>query len=1043
MADELGSLAVAIGLDATGFQTGISKVNSSLKALSSEFKAQNAALGLNGTSLDKLKLKNANLSSVMIQQQAKVNLLTTAYDKSVAACGRDSTATLELENKLNSAKRSLSNTTNAINANNTAIATQSSKWTIAGNALNATGEKLKKVGSTTTDVGKKLSVGVTAPIVGIGVAAVKVGMDFESSMSKVSAISGATGGDFKKLNDQALQLGQDTAFSAKQAADGMTDLASAGFSVNEIMVAMPGMLNLAASGGIEVSDAADIASSALRGFGLEASQSGHVADVLAKAAADTNASVTDMGMALKYAAPPAKALGMSIEETSAAIGEMANVGIKGEAAGTTLRGSLVSLASPSAEAAKQMKAIGFNAFDAQGKMLPFKDVIGKLQTSTKGLTQEQKANALATIFGKESLSGMMAMVDAGPDKFGTLTQSFKTSDGAAAAMAKTMQDNAKSGIEQMMGSLETAGIKIETAVAPTIRGIADDIQELANKFSNLNPTVQSTIIKVALVAAAIGPVVAVIGTCVTAVGLISSGLGALGILLGTSAAATTATGVAIAGTGAAAVGASTGIGAIGVAFGAALIPALPFIAAGVAVVAAGVAIHHALTQQATPAVNLFADSVVTKSKGIKDANGNISSSYDAVTTKISAATAKAVGSYMELSNKAQLALTTLFTNSTIITDKTAKGMIMQYDTMGNTIKLGMDKHNNDEITAMQTFFNTSSVLTKTEEDKAIGVENANNAAKKAAVDISTKQIDAIIQGASDHHREISLDEAQKIGAISDGMTTKAVSSLSDNEVQSKIILQRIKDYGTNITAEQASNIIKNANKQRDGSVQAANDQYTKTLGNIIQMRDGTHAITADQADKLIADAKKQRDGSITQAESLRSGAVEKVTSMNSSITSSVDTSTGNMLSKWQSLANWWGSWIPPVKQFSSTFTTTNLINTIHNDGSPAVAKSIKSRENSSGNNSFEGGYTTLHEKGYELYDLPSKTKIYNHDASEALVIQTAQEVAKGILQNKSSKNSGLTLSIENFNNTRVQDIESLMTEAAFYLKQKQLGGSRV
>lgn len=196
-------------------------------------------------------------------------------------------------------------------------------------ATTSFGSKLTSIGDSISGVGEKLTKGLTLPLGGVGVAALKLGMDFDSEMSKVQATLGASTGDMVQLHDEAIKLGADTAFSAKEAAEGMENLASAGFSTNEIMSAAPGMLDLAAAGGLDVGAASDIAASSLRGFGLAASDSGHVADVFAKAAADTNASVTDMGESMKYAAPVAHAFGWSIEETSSAIGTMANAGIKG------------------------------------------------------------------------------------------------------------------------------------------------------------------------------------------------------------------------------------------------------------------------------------------------------------------------------------------------------------------------------------------------------------------------------------------------------------------------------------------------------------------------------------------------------------------------------------------------------------------------------------------------------------------------------------------------------------------------------------------
>ena len=209
-----------------------------------------------------------------------------------------------------------------------------------------TADKFAAVGTSLGSVGKTLTVGVTAPLVGLGAAAVKMGNDFEAQMSRVKAISGATEEQFGSLNDLALKLGAETAFSASEAAMGMENLASAGFTVQEIIDSLPGVLDLAASSGTDLATATEIAASAVRGFGLEADQTGHVADVFAEAAARTNAQTEDMGEAMKYIAPVAAAMGQSLEETAAAVGIMSDAGIKGSQAGTSLRGAFSRLAKP-------------------------------------------------------------------------------------------------------------------------------------------------------------------------------------------------------------------------------------------------------------------------------------------------------------------------------------------------------------------------------------------------------------------------------------------------------------------------------------------------------------------------------------------------------------------------------------------------------------------------------------------------------------------------------------------------------------------------
>jgi len=389
-------------------------------------------------------------------------------------------------------------------------------------------ERIKSLGSAMTGAGAVMAKKLTIPLAGAGAVATKASMNFGAQMSKVKAISGATGSDFNKLREQAIKLGADTAFSASEAAEGMENLASAGFSVNEIMQAMPGMLDLAAAGDVSIADASDIASSALRGFGMEADKTSHVSDVLAKTAADTNAGITDTGEAMKYVAPVAHSLGISFEDTAAAIGLLSNAGIQGSQAGTTLRSALTNLASPTKRASKVMQELGMNFFDAQGKMLPLGQIIQQLQDKTKGLTEQQKASAMETLFGKEAMSGMLALVDQGPDKFNKLTKGLKNCDGEGHKMATTMQDNLKGSIEELKGSLETALISIGDVLAPTIKKIANFIKILVNAFNSLPKPVQKVIVNTGLLLAALGPVLLILGKLVSSVGLVGGAFAKLG-----------------------------------------------------------------------------------------------------------------------------------------------------------------------------------------------------------------------------------------------------------------------------------------------------------------------------------------------------------------------------------------------------------------------------------------------------------------------------------------------------------------------------------
>jgi phage tail tape measure protein, TP901 family, core region len=289
---------------------------------------------------------------------------------------------------------------------------------------------------------------------------------FEQGLSNVQAVTDATDAQMKQLSDTAKSLGASTAWSATQVTDAEQLLGQAGYSVNETITALPGLLSLASAGSLDLSTATSIASSTLRAFNLDASQTSHVADVLAQTANATNSDVTDLGESLKYVSPVAQSLGISMEDAVAATGLLSNQAIVGSQAGTVLRQTLARLASPTKEAAGLMQTYGINAFDAQGNMKPLSAVVDNLNSSLGKLTSQQRADVISTIFGTESMSGVMALMNQGGQSLSDLSQKLKDAKGAADKMAETKLDNLAGQWEQLKGAVETMQINLGEKLAP-------------------------------------------------------------------------------------------------------------------------------------------------------------------------------------------------------------------------------------------------------------------------------------------------------------------------------------------------------------------------------------------------------------------------------------------------------------------------------------------------------------------------------------------------------------------------------------------------
>ena len=243
-------------------------------------------------------------------------------------------------------------------------------------------------------------------------ASINTTANFEQAMARVKAVSGATGEDFKALSEQAEQLGRDTQFSASQAANAQELLARAGFKTNEIIATMPSLLAMATAEGMDLANASDIAASAIRGFGMDAEESGRVADVLAKTSAASNTSIAALGESLKYVAPYAKAVGLDIEQTNAMLGAMANAGIKGTQAGNALKAALVRLSEEPKRTAQALESLGVTAKTSTGDLRPLPELMKDLAENTKNMGKADRLGILNKIFGSIAGGGMLAVMDA-------------------------------------------------------------------------------------------------------------------------------------------------------------------------------------------------------------------------------------------------------------------------------------------------------------------------------------------------------------------------------------------------------------------------------------------------------------------------------------------------------------------------------------------------------------------------------------------------------------------------------------------------------
>lgn len=348
--------------------------------------------------------------------------------------------------------------------------------------LNQADGQVKSSLDKTFDFAKvKVAALKTALVVGVGKLAkeiVNIGSTFESGMSEVAAISGATGDDLDALTAKAKEMGATTKFSASDSAEALKYMAMAGWDTSQMLDGLDGVMNLAAASGEDLGLVSDIVTDALSAFGMKAKQSSEFADLLASTASNSNTNVAMMGESFKYVAPIAGALGYSAEDTALALGLLANNGIKGSQAGTTLKNIMTGLSNPTKQSAVAMQSLGVEVANADGSMRPFKDVLGDLRSGFAELTPEQQASTAEAIAGKQGMAGLLAIMNSTDEEFEQLTDATRDYNDAAAEMAEIMEDNLQGDLTKIKSALEGIAIEIYERVTPFLRELTGGIIEI-------------------------------------------------------------------------------------------------------------------------------------------------------------------------------------------------------------------------------------------------------------------------------------------------------------------------------------------------------------------------------------------------------------------------------------------------------------------------------------------------------------------------------------------------------------------------------------
>ncbi|MEB8101058.1 phage tail tape measure protein [Staphylococcus xylosus] len=924
-----------------------------------KLKEQNKSLS---ASNDKVKATYDKTNTELEQTEKEFNNLNSTIKNHSSNLSKAQNAVNNERASLNNLEKTISKTKNEMKAFNKEQLIANSSFTKAAQRADDMGNKFGNVGTKMTDMGRNMTVGVTTPItLGLG-AAIKKSADFEQQMSRVGAVSQASGSDLKVMSAQAVDLGAKTSKSASEVAEGMNELAQLGFSAKQVMSAMPGVISAAEASGADMATTAQVMASSMNAFNIKAKDSGHVADMLATAANDSAADIEYMGEALKYAGTPAHSLGVTMEDTSAAIEVMSNSGLKGEQAGTVLRASFIRLAKPTGEAAKKMKEMGIHLSDSKGKFVGMGSLIGQFKSNLQGMTKEQKLATVSQIVGTEAASGFLSLIDAGPTKINKYSKSLKNSDGASKKAADQMKKNLKGALEQLGGAFESLGIQIGKDLTPMIQAGAKGLQRFVEGFSGLPGWVRKGAIGLGIFAAATGPVLIATGLVIGAIGKAAKGYASLNRQMAintaeaaVNAGANKAAAGSLATTGKATKGQQGTFGKLGNVLA---MTTGRYGKLGKAVKVAG-GILGKLTVPLTIATTIFGVAYekigwfrqgfadmgkivnqvgksidfswvgkITKDisgkwewlkkdmarglqegalfKGIKvgfdglhKAVSKASDTTNVFAGKVSKGTKKALGSYNNLSEKATTKLNELRISHKKIGDKEFNQIKSLYGNINKEVTKQLDKRHDSEINGLTKIFNATSGLSKKEEAKILAQTKTSNRKESSQAKRVNEQILGIYAKAHREKRSLTKSENDKIAKLQTELDKTVVKSLSKGEVEQKAILERMKQNKGKLSMQAASNVIKESAKERDTTIKDAKKKYNDTVAEAVRQRDETGTLSKSQADKVIKDAKTQYDESKAKAKKQHKDVVDQAQKQNKGVKKNIDAQTGTVKSKWQ------------------------------------------------------------------------------------------------------------------------------------------------
>lgn len=534
MAGGIKGITVEIGADTSKLTKALKSASAPVNKMQNELRQVERLLKMNPGNMDLIRQKQTLLANSI--DKTKINL--KEMKAALAEADKDPAK------RSSAGYRRLQQEIIKTEAKVRELAAEQARLSVMSSGIGRAATQMGKLGDKAMMLGNQLRT-VTMATGLLGGAAVAVTAEFDSSMSKVQAVSGATGEEFDKLRTKAREMGKNTKFSASEAAEAMNYMAMAGWKTSDMLSGIDGIMNLAAASGEDLATTSDIVTDGLTAMGYSAQDAGRMADVMAAASANANTNVSMMGETFKYAASVAGSMHYSMEDLALATGLMANSGIKASQAGTSLRSMISRMASPTKQVSAAMEKLGVSIENSDGTTKSFRDVMVDLRGKMKNLTDVEKNQMASAIAGKNAMSGFLAIVNASDKDFEKLASAIDNSEGAALDMATTMQNNLGGQVTILKSQLQELGISIGDTLVPMAKKAVGAAQELTDWFNNLSAAQKDAAVKMGLAAGAAGPLLIAVGGTAKAfsmsVGAIASAKAAIAGLTAVEGSATAAT----------------------------------------------------------------------------------------------------------------------------------------------------------------------------------------------------------------------------------------------------------------------------------------------------------------------------------------------------------------------------------------------------------------------------------------------------------------------------------------------------------------------